>query len=167
MPQRVIWLWAVLLGLAGLVLAAALVLLGKDLLRASQTGPRWKRRVLTAALLLLAWAGVTVTNTSCTMCYAPVPSWAHMEKDDFRQLLARLPGRLELLEKQIADRTVTPQVLDDTSQTIRRDAYTLRSEKAQELLSKDERAQAEALCKRADQLVARASEREKAVEGAK
>ena len=54
MPQRVIHAWMIVVGIAGLLLAAALVLYGADLRRASRTGPRWKRRLLTAALGLLS-----------------------------------------------------------------------------------------------------------------
>jgi hypothetical protein len=58
MPQRVIYAWTIVLGIAGLVLAGGLVLLGMDLYRASQTGPRWKRRLLAATMIILSASGV-------------------------------------------------------------------------------------------------------------
>jgi len=57
MSQRVINAWAVLLGVSGLLIVLALVLFGADLYRAGHTGPRWKRRILAAALTLLGAAG--------------------------------------------------------------------------------------------------------------
>ena len=51
MPQRTLNLLA---ALAGLIIVAALFALGCDLHRAARTGPRWKRRLVGAALALLA-----------------------------------------------------------------------------------------------------------------
>ena len=62
MPQRVVNAWIVVMGIAGLVLVVALVLFGADLRRASRTGPRWKRRLLTAALALLSAVGMGVAG---------------------------------------------------------------------------------------------------------
>jgi len=50
--------WLIVVGVVGLAAAAVLVLFGRDLVRASQTGPRWKRRLIVAALALLSAAGV-------------------------------------------------------------------------------------------------------------
>ena len=58
MPHRVINAWMIGVGIAGLVLLGVLVLLRTDLGRASRTGPRWKRYMLTAALTLLSGFGV-------------------------------------------------------------------------------------------------------------
>ena len=55
MPQRAI---DVLLAIAGLVTVAGLVLVGVDLRRAAGTGPRWKRRLISAGLVLLAALGM-------------------------------------------------------------------------------------------------------------
>jgi len=62
MPQRVINAWAVVLGIAGLLLVVALVVLGADLHRAARSGPRWKRRILAAALALLSGVGIFVSG---------------------------------------------------------------------------------------------------------
>jgi hypothetical protein len=41
----------------GLVIVVALVVIGQDLRRAKTRGPRWKRRIIAAALAILAAAG--------------------------------------------------------------------------------------------------------------
>lgn len=58
MPQRVMGVWMIVVGVVGLAAAAVLVVFGRDLVRASQTGPRWKRRLIVAALALLSTMGV-------------------------------------------------------------------------------------------------------------
>ncbi|MHC4716614.1 MAG: hypothetical protein ACYS5V_06570, partial [Planctomycetota bacterium] len=57
MPHRLIGAWAVLLGVVGVLVIAALVVLGRDLRQASVTGPRWKRRLVAAAMGLLGMIG--------------------------------------------------------------------------------------------------------------
>jgi len=52
-------LWTVVLGIAGLLVVALMVMFGADLVRASRTGPRWKRALVTAALSLMAVLGIT------------------------------------------------------------------------------------------------------------
>ena len=74
MPQRIVSAWYVLVGLAGLVLVGAMVLLGVDLARASRTGPRWKRRLLTAALALLSSVGVHLGAGPLTAADRPAPA---------------------------------------------------------------------------------------------
>ena len=71
MPQRIVNAWYVVVGIAGLVLVGALVLFGADLGRASRTGPRWKRRLLTAALALLSSAGVYLAARPLTAADRP------------------------------------------------------------------------------------------------
>ena len=53
MPYRNPKVWLVLLGTAGLLLVAGLLVLRVDVRRAARTGPRWKRRLLASALILL------------------------------------------------------------------------------------------------------------------
>jgi len=55
MSYKILWL---LIALCGLLLVAGLVLLGIDLRRAAKTGPKWKRQLLGAALVLLGAAGL-------------------------------------------------------------------------------------------------------------
>jgi len=51
-------LWTVILGIAGLAVVALMVLFGANLVRASRTGPRWKRTLVAASLSVLAFLGV-------------------------------------------------------------------------------------------------------------
>jgi len=54
-------LWTILLGIAGLAIVALMVLFGVDLVRASRTGPRWKRALVTAAVSLMSVLGITTS----------------------------------------------------------------------------------------------------------
>ncbi len=55
MAQRV---WGVLSMVAGLAILAALALAGVDVYRAARTGPRWRRRLVGAGLVLMAALGL-------------------------------------------------------------------------------------------------------------
>lgn len=70
MPQRAI---SILTGLAGLGALAFLVLMGADLLCAARSGPRWKRELLTAGILLLAALGLTSCRENTAPPSAPPP----------------------------------------------------------------------------------------------
>jgi hypothetical protein len=77
MLDRLWNVWGVALGVLGLVILAALVILGVDLRRAQVRGPRWRRRAVATGLALLSAAGayVAVKNlppepTPVIMCYA-------------------------------------------------------------------------------------------------
>ncbi|MCP4379657.1 MAG: hypothetical protein GY794_26250, partial [bacterium] len=66
MPYRIMNWWTVLLGLAGLLVVAIMVLFGADLLRAARTGPKWKRMLVTASLSLMALLGIAPARTLAT-----------------------------------------------------------------------------------------------------
>jgi len=55
MAQRV---WGVLAMVAGVVVLGVLVLVGVDVYRAARTGPRWRRRLVGAGLVLMAALGL-------------------------------------------------------------------------------------------------------------
>ncbi len=74
MSQRALGLAAALLGAA---LVAAIVLLGYDVYRAAQSGPRWRRRLLGAGLALLAALGLP----ACEGARARPPTVAEDGKD--------------------------------------------------------------------------------------
>jgi cob(I)alamin adenosyltransferase len=61
MPQRAVNL---VLALAGVAAVALLYVIGADLARAAQRGPRWKRCLLSAGLALLAAVGISATGCS-------------------------------------------------------------------------------------------------------
>jgi len=71
--------WTLVLGLLGLVIVVALVVIGMDLRRAKTRGPRWKRRIIAAGLAVLAAVGAYPVaerhpyNQSEFTCYLPVP----------------------------------------------------------------------------------------------
>jgi len=54
----------ILAGLAGVVIVVGLALIGTDLVRATETGPRWRRRLVAAALVLLGAVGMTASVVS-------------------------------------------------------------------------------------------------------
>jgi len=58
MPHRIAGFAWVALGLLGVIVLGALIVMGADTDRAARTGPRWKRRLITAGLVLLAALGV-------------------------------------------------------------------------------------------------------------
>lgn len=74
MPHRIMNLWTAVLGIAGLLLVAIIVIFGADLIRASRTGPRWKRALVGASLSLLAILGFTFTGTRAAEPVAVVQS---------------------------------------------------------------------------------------------
>lgn len=63
MPHRLLSLWTLLLAVLGLAIVAAFILMGRDLQQATRTGPRWRRRLLAAALVLLAEMGLPMAGS--------------------------------------------------------------------------------------------------------
>lgn len=61
-----LWFW--LMGLAGVLIVAGLAMLGVNLVSSARTGPRWKRKLVAAGLILL---GIGV----------PLRQWLNNEKD--------------------------------------------------------------------------------------
>jgi len=57
MPHRVTHVLGLVLGVLGLVLLGVILLTGADVHRAARTGPRWKRAMVAAGLVLLAALG--------------------------------------------------------------------------------------------------------------
>lgn len=63
-----------LLTIGGTLLVALLLVVGVDIHRAAQTGPRWRRRLVGAGIMLLATLGMTGCDpTPQVTCYAPRP----------------------------------------------------------------------------------------------
>lgn len=133
MPQRAV---GILLGVLGLCLVGMLLLVGVDLLVASRTGPRWKRKLLIAGLLFL---GLN-TSTGCQLffsCYAPVPppTPAEMSYD-------RLSSQLKLLDQMARSKKLDPKVVDKTLVAVQQDLEVLDKEEELDKLPKSERAEA-------------------------
>lgn len=78
MTDRFWNVWTLALGLLGLVIVVALVVIGLDLRRAKTHGPRWKRRIIAAGLAVLAAVGAYPVaeqhpyNQPEFTCYLPV-----------------------------------------------------------------------------------------------
>lgn len=90
MPQKTLNLLA---ALAGLLIIAAIALLGYDVYRAARTGPRWKRRLVSAGLALLALVGPVACGSAAdsTPPVRTVPAdraRRYDETAEWRQLLA-------------------------------------------------------------------------------
>ena len=87
MPYRAM---NVALGVLGVMVLIALVVLGVNVYRSARTGPRWKRALIAAGLLVL---GLATTN-SCkqTTCYAPVkPDDAGQRQQESKTPLEKTP----------------------------------------------------------------------------
>ena len=83
-------------GVVGVVVLAALVALGVNVYRSARTGPRWKRGLIVAGLVMLGLVG---TTSSVACCYQPV-----MVQEPYRgQDLDAVGNSLDFLEKQIAN----------------------------------------------------------------
>lgn len=75
MPQRAMGLLA---GVAGLLILAGLALLGRDILRARKSGPKWARPLIAAGLVLLAALGL---STAADKPAASAPAATSTAKD--------------------------------------------------------------------------------------
>jgi hypothetical protein len=78
MAQRV---WGVLATVAGLAVLAALVLAGVDVYRAARTGPRWRRRLVGAGLVLMAALGLAPAGCESSVGAAGAAAVTEAEGD--------------------------------------------------------------------------------------
>lgn len=62
MPQRMMSVFAIVLGLAGLLALGVLILLRMDVRKAATKGPRWRRTLIGAALVLVSGFEVTIAG---------------------------------------------------------------------------------------------------------
>jgi hypothetical protein len=127
MPQRVT---GICTAVAGLCFVMFLVLLRFDLQRAAKTGPRWKRNLVTAGLVVLTTLGLAGGTTGCekepmTTCYAPP-----MENPSVpaNMLVDRLSRRLPLLEEYAKADRLDPKVVNVLLETVEQDAANLEIE---------------------------------------
>jgi hypothetical protein len=86
-PHRTVNVVLTAMGLAGLLLIAALAIWGSDIRRASRSGPMWKRKLLTAGLLLLAMMGVN-SCADAPIDKSPDSSATLTDADQRKQLIA-------------------------------------------------------------------------------
>ena len=123
MPERA---FNLLLALAGVAAVALLVVLGVDLARSAQRGPRWKRRLIAAGLGLLASLGVASVDPGCIWtCYDPI-TVAYCEGTT-----GQLHARLSVLADMVDGRSpVKPEVLQRTLEGIQADLDLLAKDEA-------------------------------------
>jgi len=118
MPVRLLSIWGVLLGLLGLVILAALVVIGLDLRRARTEGPRWRRRLVAPGLALLAAAGAYVPARQVlrgpvmVTCYAALPPPTGVAVRD-------IAARVALVEAQARDGNLPAHTLESIAQQLR------------------------------------------------
>ena len=93
MPHRTSCFSVVLPGLLGLAILAALVVLRSDVFRAAVSGPRWQRRLVISALLLLAGCGISIYRAATDSGdLATSSTWRHVSLT-WRQAKAVADGK--------------------------------------------------------------------------
>ena len=102
------WLAYLVLAAGGGLLGAVLLVVGVDVVRLSREGPRWRRRMMGAGLLLLAALGLLPMAGGCAahkaQTTAPLPAEL---KDD---TLGRIHFRLNVLAQELAAERVRPEL---------------------------------------------------------
>lgn len=157
MPQRLVNAWTLLAAMVGLVLVGVLVIFGKDIHKSARTGPQWKRRMMAAALTLLAGVGL-MQSPGCESpprqptCY---DTFLLPQKDEVPTILDRLPGQLTALETHLSAGAVTDDVLDKAIGSVRQDSGRLSIALADRSVPADRTAEAETLLAQANALIAR------------
>jgi hypothetical protein len=103
-----------LAGLAGVAIVVGLALIGTDLRRAADTGPRWRRRLVAAALVLLGAVGLMTSVTSIekvqVSCYAPQPM--DIGASSLRKLVWQVEQLRKLAESGKVDAAVVQKVIE-------------------------------------------------------
>ncbi len=113
MPYRAM---NVAVAVAGVVMLAGLVLVGANVYRAARTGPRWKRVLISAGLVMLGLVG----TTSCTpviTCYKGPPP----PEQTVRNHMSSISDRLSSLERQVAQERLQPDAVDAALRSIEED----------------------------------------------
>lgn len=152
MPYRTVGYLVYVLGLAGLFAIAGLVLIGADLRASARTGPRWKRRLVGAGLLLLGTVGITYGLTRrrpvvpVVMCYeAALPATRPAATNTVRAAAGRLHRQLMLLESCVNAEELRREVIDKTIQAIEADVGLLGDAQALATLTEAEQDEVRAL----------------------
>jgi len=124
-------MWTIVLGIAGLIVVALMVLFGADLVRASRTGPKWKRALVTASLAVLGAIGMNFAARDAladdpppvpVQLRRPVPSCYLMVQRPDRPLAGvTLPARMAALKKLGVMEKIKPDVLKKVADQIRKD----------------------------------------------
>jgi hypothetical protein len=128
MPYRFLNIWTVVLGIAGLIVVALMVMFGADLLKASRSGPRWKRTLVTASLAVLAAVGVNSSAPEVSAKPPPeviqqlkprVSCYLMVHRPDKPLVGATLPARMAALKKLGVMEKIKSDVLKKLADQIR------------------------------------------------
>jgi hypothetical protein len=139
--------WTVV-GVLGALFVLFLVLALADLKRVSGNGPRWKRGLVKAGMLVLTSLGLlsSVSGVSgCATCYVMVPidntppSVKQARLKTTRQRLECLSGRLELLNDLMTSRKLEPAVIERVLSNIEMDISVIEKEENMSELTGGER----------------------------
>lgn len=143
----------VLLGIAGLLVVAMMVLFGADLVRASRTGPRWKRALVTAALSLVSLLGFTASQGFGA---EPSVEVSGVSTDDPAPVVAvfDLKSQLAALSRLTSQRDFDPQAAAETLRKIRADVAILGKPANTAKLNDTGRAEAKRLLTESARLIA-------------
>jgi hypothetical protein len=119
MPYRILNLWTVLIGIAALVIVGMMVMFGVDMVRASRTGPRWKRYMITASLAILAAIGVNVAGREASARIPPRPTC-------YKPMMVRpsgvaFPARVAALKKLGVIEKINSDVLKKLTAQVRKE----------------------------------------------
>ncbi len=97
----------VVMAVVGVVVLVGMVMVGVNVYRAARTGPRWKRALITAGLVMLGFIGATSPMACCYgSLVAPQP---YGDQD-----LQAVSQSLEFLDKQIANGRIQPDAARST-----------------------------------------------------
>jgi hypothetical protein len=137
---------SVIYALLGMVAAGAALVVGLDVYRAARRGPRWKRRLLSAGLAVLAAIGIAACDRAGgaegrqpgPTCYKP------MQLPPVRKSLTRVEAQLPVLERLAEAEKLDPAVVRKVLASIEKDLAVLGDEKQTALLPDDQRKRAEA-----------------------
>jgi hypothetical protein len=164
------WLLFVLLGVAGSLIVVGLLIVGFDVVRASRTGPRWKRRLIGAGLVLLGVAGFVALRSETTRwvnglwtpsCYDMAPA-SYQEGDssddkDLRpatpeQWIVRTSNQLRLLREMAASGRIREEAARTALATVEADLSELRNMNDSSRLTSDEQVRLDGLVREAKEV---------------
>jgi hypothetical protein len=155
MPQRAA---STALMVAGVLLALALMLFGANLVRASERGPRWKRRLLGAGLGVLGAMGLGCKDSAngasadapppppppnggrvtCYEAQMPPPPPLPATQAQVQQAMQRLTAQLQSLQKFAEADKLDKAVVEKVLATAEADLIVLEEDPKLKALAKDE-----------------------------
>lgn len=151
---------ALALAMGGILIVAALLLLRTDLQKATQEGPRWRRRLIAAGLGILGFsvtAGALHSQTTRSSEPIPVTSCYEAQAIDFESAassLQALPNRIAALEQLIKSGKLHNSVIVTRLRFIDQDLVNLNDPTSLARLTDAQKTQAAAVYTQASQKLA-------------